>query len=191
MAVTALVLCGGSSRRLGRDKLAEPLGSSTVLDVTLAGLPAAWPVVCVGPDRPTVRPVTWTVEQPPGGGPVPAIAAGLALVTTAVVVVIAGDMPFAGPWAVRLADAVAATPTQAVDTVDAVAARDGDDRLNPLLCAYRTASLRAAMPQDPAGRPAQQLLLGLPHDTLRVPGVDAVDVDTAEALAAARRRVGP
>ena len=78
---------------MGRDKLAEPLGSATVLDVTLAGLPAGWPVVCVGPERPTARPVTWTVEQPPGGGPVPAIAAGLAHVTTPVVVVLAGDMP--------------------------------------------------------------------------------------------------
>ncbi|MEP6630240.1 MAG: NTP transferase domain-containing protein [Lapillicoccus sp.] len=185
MDVTALVLCGGSSRRLGRDKLAEPLGSTTVLDVTLAGLPVQWSVVCVGPERPTARGVAWTLEQPPGGGPVPAIAAGLAQVTTPVVVVIAGDMPFAGPWAVRLADAVAAS------AVDAVAARDGDDRLNPLLCAYRTASLRAAMPLDPAGRPARQLLLGLGHDTLRVPEVDAVDVDTPEALAAARRRVGP
>ncbi len=182
---TVVVLCGGSSRRLGRDKLAEPLGATTVLDVTLAGLPAGWPVVCVGPERSTERAVTWTVEEPPGGGPVPAIAAGLAHVTTPVVVVLAGDMPFAGPWAVRLADAVAAS------LAEAMAARDGDDRLNPLLCAYRTSALRAAIPLDPAGRPARQLLLSLEHGMLRVPTADAVDVDTPEALAAARRRVGP
>jgi molybdopterin-guanine dinucleotide biosynthesis protein A len=187
MAPTALVLCGGSSRRLGRDKLAEPLGASTVLDVTLAGLPAAWPVVAVGPERPTTRPVRWTAEHPPGGGPLAAIAAGLALVETQVVVVLAGDMPFAGPLAADLATAL-----ERRSGLDAVAATtDEGGRENPLLAAYRTAAVRQALPPDPRHGRARALLDALDHDGLLVPAAEAADVDTPEALAAARRRVAP
>jgi len=190
-AVTALVLCGGRSSRYASsglvDKTDEPLGDTTVLGHLLRDLPSDWPVVGVGRRRPLDRPVRWTLEEPPGGGPVPAIAAGLAQVATPVVVVLAGDMPFAAPWAVRLADAAAA----AASLADAVAARDGDGRLNPLLCAYRTAPLRTVMPLDPTNQPARQLLLALDHSTVRVPEEDAVDIDTPEALAAARRRVDP
>ena len=39
--VTVVVLAGGESRRFGSDKLAAPLGGSTVLDHVVAGLPAA------------------------------------------------------------------------------------------------------------------------------------------------------
>lgn len=102
--VTAVVLCGGESRRLGHgDKTQAALGSGTVLDALLRDLPAEWPVVAVGPQRETVRDVRWAREEPPGGGPVAAIAAGVACTTTPLVVVIGGDMPFAGVAAVALA----------------------------------------------------------------------------------------
>lgn len=183
-AVTTIVLCGGSSRRLGTDKLAAPLGRSTVLDTCLAGLPKTWPVVAVGPERATDRPVAWTVETPPGGGPLAAIAAGLALVASETVVVLAGDMPFAGPLVVALVAALTDRPE-----ADAVAAADGEGGANPLLAAYRTEALRHAMPGDPAGGRARLLLEALATSPLTVAGEDTVDVDTPEALAAARRRV--
>jgi molybdopterin-guanine dinucleotide biosynthesis protein A len=187
MSVTALVLCGGSSRRLGRDKLAEPLGPSTVLDVTLAGLPGGWPVVAVGPQRPTERPVAWTVEHPPGGGPLAAIAAGVALIQSDVLVVLAGDMPFAGPCAAALAAALLEDAS-----LDAVAATTGvGGPPNPLLAAYRTRAVRRALPDEPRDGRARTLLDALPHRSLVVPAADAVDVDTPDALAAARRRVDP
>lgn len=183
-SVTAVVLCGGSSRRLGTDKLAEALGATTVLDTCLAGLPAAWPIVAVGPERATQRPVAWTVEAPPGGGPLAAIAAGLAQVTTDIAVVLAGDMPFAG----TLVDGLATALTDHPGT-DAVAAADRAGRTNPLLAAYRTEALRRALPADPAGGRARLLLERLGAVPLEVVPEDAMDVDTAEALAAARRRV--
>ena len=183
-SATAVVLCGGSSRRLGTDKLGAALGDSTVLDTCLAGLPQSWPVVAVGPERSTHRPVTWTVESPPGGGPLAAVAAGVALVTTDVVVVLAGDMPFAGSLVEALTGALTDRPG-----TDAVAAVDGAGRTNPLLGAYRTAALRRALPDDPAGGRARVLLEALVTDPLTVAPEDAVDVDTPEALAAARRRV--
>ena len=183
-AATALVLCGGTSRRLGTDKLAASLGRSTVLDTCLAGVPASWPVVAVGPQRVTQRPVVWAVETPAGGGPLAAIAAGLARVATDVVVVLAGDMPFAGSLVEALAVELADRPA-----TDVVTAADGAGRTNPLLAAYRTEALRDALPVDPAGGRARLLLETLATSPLAVPEEDTVDVDTAEALAAARRRV--
>lgn len=183
--VTVVVLCGGSSQRLGMDKLGAALGRSTVLDTCLADLPQLWPVVAVGPERATRRPVTWAVETPPGGGPLAAIAAGLALVTTDLVVVVAGDMPFVGSLVAPLAAALADRPA-----TGAVAAADGAGRTNPLLAAYRTTALLRAMPDDPAGGRARVLLESLATSPLTVAPEDAVDVDTPEALAAARRRVG-
>ncbi len=187
MTVTAVVLCGGQSRRLGRDKTAEALGDTTVLDHLLDALPQAWLVVVVGATRPTTRPVTWAREDPPGGGPLAATAAGLALATGDLIVVIAGDMPFAAPAASRLVSALV-TAIENDAGLDAVTASDGDGRPNPLLTAYRTEVVRHALPSDPAGRPARWLLDRVRAGTLAVDAHEALDVDTAEALAEARRR---
>ena len=95
--LTVVVLAGGESRRFGSDKLAAPLAGTTVLDHLLGSLPQEWAVIAVGEQRPTPRPLTWTREYPPGGGPLAGIAAGLALVTTDLTAVVAGDMPYAVP----------------------------------------------------------------------------------------------
>ncbi|HEU5000655.1 MAG TPA: NTP transferase domain-containing protein [Lapillicoccus sp.] len=179
---TALVLCGGDSTRLGTDKIAAALGGTTVLDHLLDALPPTWPVVAVGPERPTHRAVRWTRESPAGGGPTAGVAAGLALVETELVVVVAGDLPFAGPAAVGLVEALRRDPA-----TDAVAAVD-HSRPNPLLAAYRSARLRAVLPDPPGGRPARALL-DLTHSLLAVPDETVLDVDTPEALAAARHRL--
>ena len=130
--VTVVVLAGGESRRFGSDKLAAPLGGSTVLDHVVAGLPAAWPLVVVGAARPTVGEVAWTREDPPGGGPLAAVEAGLALVRTGILVVVAGDMPFAGSVVRTLVDAL----REAAPGVVAAVGLDEDGVPNPLLAAY-------------------------------------------------------
>jgi molybdopterin-guanine dinucleotide biosynthesis protein A len=130
--------------------------------------------------------VVWTREVPVGGGPVAGIAAGLALVATDAVVVVAGDMPFAGPWLTRLVLALNEGPT-----LTAVVATDEAGRVNPLLGAYRIEALRAALPGRPADQPARRLLDTLEVATLLVPDDDSLDVDTAEQLAAARSRLAP
>ncbi len=132
------------------------------------------------------RSVTWVREEPPGGGPLAAIAAGLGCVTTDLVVVIAGDMPFAGTAAARLSDALVDDPS-----VDAVAASDAAGRVNPLLAAYRSETLRSALPPDPAGAPARHVLRTLAHATLATVGDEALDVDTPQALEVARHRLEP
>ncbi len=103
--VTAIVLCGGRSRRFGEDKTQAALHGRPVLDWLLDSLPGGWDVICVGHERPTTRAgVRWTREDPAGGGPVAALAAGLALVSAPTVVLLGGDMPFAGAAAARLAE---------------------------------------------------------------------------------------
>ena len=177
--VTALVLAGGESRRFGSDKLVAPLHGTTVLEHLLASLPPHWPVVVVGAERPTVRPVRWTSEDPPGGGPLAGIEAGLALVRTEFVVIVAGDMPYAGAAATDLVAALGKQPP----TVEAVVARDDSGHANPLFAAYRVAAVREALPQSARDRPAK-LLLALPYSVVSVEGRAARDVDTSSDLEA-------
>ena len=92
--VTVVVLAGGTSRRFGSDKLDARLRGLTVLGSVVGSLPARWPVVVVGPPRDCGRAVTWTREDPPGGGPLAGVAAGVDVVQTEIVAVVAGDMPF-------------------------------------------------------------------------------------------------
>lgn len=177
--VTVVVLAGGGSRRFGSDKLAAPLAGSTVIDHLLAGLPAGWPVVAVGAARPAVRDVAWTREDPPGGGPLAAVESGLALVRTGILVVVAGDMPFAGSAVRTLVDALRKAPRGVVAAV----ATDEDGVPNPLLAAYRADAVREVLPHPCHGRPARSLLR-LPHVEVTLRGQAVGDVDTPADLEA-------
>ncbi len=176
-AVTALVVAGGMSTRFGSDKLAAPLHGTPLLDHLLLGLPAGWPVVVVGARRDTPREVGWTREEPPGGGPLAGIAAGLERVATELVAVVAGDMPHAAAALTGLADVLRTAPPE----VAAAVATDREAVANPLLAVYRTEAVRGALPEDPRGTPARSLL-ALPHVEVAVPGVQALDVDTPADL---------
>ena len=199
----------------GGDKTKALVGAVRVLDHLLGDLPPGWPVCCVGEPRPTVRPVRWTREQPPGGGPVAAMAAGLraldergAAAGTTVTLVLAGDQPFAGSLAERLVttlhdrpsdvDAVAAVGARpadrpaGVDAPPAVAAGDHDPRRREqlLLAAYRTDRLRAVLARAAASGAGVYATLGvLRVETLAAQEALLLDVDTPEALREARRRV--
>ena len=175
--VTVVVLAGGTSRRFGSDKLAAPLHGSTVLDTVLVSLPHDWPVVVVGPTRDCARPVVWAREDPPGGGPLAGVAAGVGEVGTGLVAVVAGDMPYAGPALAVLVAALRTAPPE----VGAVVAVDAHGVANPLLAAYRVEALRAALPEPTADRPAK-LLLEVAHVEVRVEGPAGRDVDTPEDL---------
>lgn len=185
--MTALVLCGGASARHGGvDKTAQDLGGSSVLGRLVAALPDGWPIVCVGTPRPLPCPVDWTCEDPPRGGPVAGIAAGLLLVDSRVTLLLAGDLPFAGPLAADLGDALARAPGD----VDGVQALDVDGEGQVLLAAYRTAALRAVIPADPGrarGRGVHRVLRTLRVKTRPVPAEAAWDLDTPADLSRARQ----
>src|SRR5262245_8227421 len=68
------------------------VGGKPLLRNVIDALEAADPVIVVGPERAGLPKVVWTREIPPGGGPVAALAAGLALVRRPLVAVLAGDL---------------------------------------------------------------------------------------------------
>ena len=199
-----IVLCGGTSRRLGGvDKTRESLSGTTVLDYLLADLPPGWPVVCVGEMRATTRSVQWCRESPAGGGPVAGIAAGLELTRhlgaatdhganpdiampgNAICVVVGGDMPFAAAALPTLVDALNAQPA-----LDAVLASDPDGRRQPLLAAYRFEALRTALPRESGGARLMAVVDALVVGTVPCDSHTVLDVDTPEALEEARHIVG-
>lgn len=174
--VTALVLCGGASRRFGSDKTAALLHGRTLLDHVLDGLPPEWPVLCVGAERPTRREARWVREDPPGGGPLAGIVAGGRAAATPLLAVLAADMPYAGEVAARLIQALVAD-----GSVAAVCARDDSGQVNPLLAAYRRRELLYLIGDSGHDR-AAKTLLRLPHAVLDVSGPAAADVDYPEDL---------
>jgi molybdopterin-guanine dinucleotide biosynthesis protein A len=166
----AVVLAGGAARRLGgADKPALPVGGRMLLDRVLAACAAAEGTVVVGPRRPTARQVRWTREQPAGGGPLPALAAGLAALGAEagwpdagrsggvasdgqgrpeVVLLLAADLPFLTASTVNaLADALTADREKRTEEEDGtewegVMLTDADGRDQPLAAAYRIEPLR-------------------------------------------------
>jgi molybdopterin-guanine dinucleotide biosynthesis protein A len=182
-----IVPAGGAAGRLGgADKPGLEVGGRTLLDRVLTAAAGAATTVVVGPARPTAAPgVRWTREDPPGGGPVAAVAAGLVHVTADRVLLLAADLPFLDAGTVgRLVAALDRPGTEAAVLVDAT----GRDQ--PLAGAYRTAALRASLAAlgDPAGLPLRRLTGPLATTRLADPAGAAYDCDTWEALARARER---
>ena len=172
----ALVLAGGEARRLGgADKPALLVGGRTLLDRVLGACADAARTVVVGPERPTERPVVWTREDPPGGGPVPALAAGLREVDAERVVLLAADLPFLTNDVVHLL----------LERAPAVLT---DGHREQWLCgAWLTAELRRAV--DGAGARLSALLEERrpAKITWEGPGAPWTDCDTEEELQEARR----
>lgn len=107
----AVVLAGGTAARLdGADKSSVEYAGRTLLEHALEALVDVDEVVVVGPQVPTTRPVTFTREDPPLGGPVAGLLAGREALarTPDLLVVLAVDMPRVSAWTVRrLREAVA------------------------------------------------------------------------------------
>lgn len=182
----AVVLAGGAGRRLGGvDKPGLRVGAFTLLDRALFATGTANPIVVVGPERPTERTVRWCQEEPPGGGPVAALAAGLAGLRDDIeVVVLAADLPEIGPDTVTgLRFALARNPD-----ADGAVLVDADGHRQWLTGVWKINALRAALPAEPAGASLQATLSGL--TVVEVPARDweAFDVDTPDDLDQARGR---
>lgn len=185
----AVVLAGGGARRLdGADKPALEIAGTALLDLVLVACADAGRTVCVGPQRPTVRPVRWTREDPAGGGPAAALAAGLEHVSAERVLVLAADLPFLNAGLVRAL-------VQAAGAADGAVLADADGRDQWLAACYQHAALRAGLGRlraergDLAGASLRALLS--PLDLRRVADPDGLgfDCDTWEDVRHVRRLV--
>jgi molybdopterin-guanine dinucleotide biosynthesis protein A len=166
----AVILAGGAARRLGGvSKPLLPVGGRPMLDRVLAAVAGADQRIVVGPATlPVPAGVARVSEQPPGGGPVAALAAGLPLVDQPAVALLAADLPFLDQPAVdQLLGALArdegalAGPAATPSTVDGVVFVDESGRRQTLCGVWWAESLRAALPAEPAGVPLRVLLAGL------------------------------
>lgn len=184
----AIILTGGTAVRMdGADKAAIELDGVTLLERALAATMSAIEVVVVGEQVLTSRPVTWTREDPVGGGPASGLLAGLDrfLVPPDVVAVLAVDMPKVNAGTIaRLTWAV-----EGDSSYDGAMLEDADGRAQPLCGVYRVSSLRRVRPEsleEEHGLPVRTLLAHL--ILARVPSVgdEARDIDTWEDLTALR-----
>jgi molybdopterin-guanine dinucleotide biosynthesis protein A len=186
----AVVLAGGAARRLGGvDKPGVRVGGRALLDRVLAACSDAHTTVVVADPRPTARPVTWAREEPPGGGPLAALDAGLRHTTAEEVVVLSADLPFLGGATVRrLLTALRACGA------DGVLLTDADGRDQPLVAAYRAPALRrelAALRDQHSGLtglPLRRLTAALDLTRVLDP-VASFDCDTWDDIATARARI--
>ncbi|MGZ4428028.1 MAG: molybdenum cofactor guanylyltransferase [Nocardioidaceae bacterium] len=184
----AVVLAGGQAVRMGGlDKASIEIDGVTLLERALAATMSAVEVVVVGEQVPTTRPVTWTREDPAGGGPAAGLLAGLDrfLVPPDLLCVLAVDMPRVNAGTVaRLTWAVEAAP------VDGAVLVDDTGRAQPLAAVYRRTALAAARPANPEqehGLAVRSLLASLHLVEVPCVGEEARDVDTWEDLRALRR----
>jgi molybdenum cofactor guanylyltransferase len=174
--VTAVVLAGGASRRFPPDKLAQLVSDEPLLNHTLASLPQEFVVVVVGSVREVARPVIFTSEDPPGGGPAAALVAGVrrALAEPSdTIVTLPADAPLGGQAAGTLLSRLESEPS-----TEAVVGVDAHGQEQPLQLALRLPAARAlvaaAGPGGAAGVSARRLL-----DALR-PGLITQELATAE-----------
>lgn len=180
----AVVLAGGGARRLGgTDKPALEIGGISLLDRVLAACEGAASVTVVGPPRPVNRPVVFTREFPPGGGPVPALAAGMTVGSAELVAVFAADLPFLD------AEAVALLRTSL--TGDAALFTDARGKDQLLAGIYRRNALGAALAAVPELRGARLSSVIGQLEVTRIPDTRGVtaDCDTWDAVHAARALV--
>ena len=214
MTTAGVVLTGGRSTRMGRDKASLAWRGTTLLDHVLGVLADAvdGPLVVVGAaDRPAppvvpARSRVVAVADPrPGGGPLMGIAAGLTAAAAAgaeVGFVASVDLPLLHPTYVRAVAAVVAPPVE-------VALPVLHGHRQPLAAAYDTAlGARASrLLDDGASRPGQlfaassvrelsaaDLFAGETGAALAAldPDLDAVrGANTPEELAELRRRADP
>ena len=188
----AVVLAGGTGRRLGGvDKAGLVVAGVPMLDRVLLAAAAARHTVVVGESRPTVRNVRWTREDPPGGGPLAGLAAGVSALTSIAesdvkslpVVVLATDLPWLRP--VDIDRLIAAL--DADSGVEAAVFSDPEGRMQPLAAAYRIRPIRAALAAvEPVhAKPVKLVLHALTVVTVPDRGA-AGDCDTPDQLAAVR-----
>ena len=193
--VAGIVLTGGRSRRMGRDKCAIVLDGRTLLQRVVDALDGAVDELLVvgSPGRPplevrSTRPLRALADPEPHGGPLVGIATGLAATTAPVTLIVACDLPYLAPPLLRLLAARAGAGAQLV-----VPLRGGEPQL--LCAAWRREALDTVRDHLEAGDRAVAAVLDdlqaelLPPEAYAAADPDGrsfVNLNTPEQLAAER-----
>ena len=162
----AVILAGGAARRLGgAAKPLLPVGGRPMLDRVLAAVADAAVTVVVGPAGLAVPPGVLRVsEEPPGGGPVAALAAGISAIdretgrATEATALLAADLPFLTPEAIADLRTILEN-----STVDGAVFVDDEGRRQTLCGVWRTVALRRRLGEVPEhhGAALRHFLAGL------------------------------
>gem|GEM_PF-1199108 len=206
----SMIIGGGQSQRMGQDKSGLKIEGRTLLERTIDALSFSSEILVVAPPaaleaKPDWPPVRFTQEDPPFGGPVAGLVAGVAawshLPGSQQVIILPVDMPKPAPAAQRLAaadlsaqaargpDGVAGDAAGAVDEpagamreLDGAVLEDEEGWPQYLLGRYRLAALRRAAQElgDPRNKSMRRFgrLLNVAH--IPMANTDLVDVDTPE-----------
>ncbi len=183
-----IVVAGGSSQRMGgTDKALMQVGEKSYLQHVISeATPHCVETVIVGPRRDLYpdNVVNWTMEDPPGAGPLAGLAAGFTALRSQAThcAVLSCDAPFAGRALPKLFAHLIALRHQG-NAYDAVLAQDTAGYPQPLIAVYdRTAASYALKRLQAADRinnsPLRLLERTLKTTTLEISGVESMDVDT-------------
>jgi molybdopterin-guanine dinucleotide biosynthesis protein A len=189
--IGAVILTGGTAVRLdGVDKASIELGGLTLLEHALGAMLDVDEVVVVGDPVPTTRPVTFTREDPVGGGPAAGVLAGLRSFARRpdLLVVLAVDMPLVTSATIRrLLDAA----TREVP-LDGAALIDSGRKLQYLCAVYAVAALESARPsyEEEHGLSMRRLVATLRVEHVPAFGPETRDIDSWEDLLAMRETFG-
>jgi molybdenum cofactor guanylyltransferase len=138
-----IVLAGGQSRRMGRDKARLPAGTTTLVERIIVRLsPMVDEVIVAGGSFPDLDGVRVVADDRPGAGPLTGIAAGLRALPGEVGWVVACDLPDVDPRVGELlfglaadVDAVVPRPKTRPEALCAVYRRRLVPRIEGLLAA--------------------------------------------------------
>lgn len=149
----AVILSGGRSSRMGRDKAELPLGGETFLDRLTTGLTPLFDRVYVSVDRPGRYPGRRELpDLRPGQGPLAGLEAAFRSTAAEAVFLAAVDLPFAAP-------ALAAKVLERVGEGDACVIRRRDGTAEPLFALYRRSCMGPLTDCLDQGRRAVMALL--------------------------------
>jgi molybdopterin-guanine dinucleotide biosynthesis protein A len=184
----AVLLAGGRGSRLGGVAKAEVmLAGRALIDRVLDAAAHARSTVIVGPPERSRIGVSTVLEEPPGGGPVAGLWAGVEELDhrhpydDAAVLVLACDVPLAYRAVPGLLAALAGDSQH-----DGARLVDKDGRAQSLVAIYRRAPLRAALDRLPDrghGCSMGQLLAGLTLTPVADAGGHGTDADTWDDVA--------
>lgn len=148
MHITTVILTGGRSRRMGRDKGNLPVGEGTLLERMIGRWTGVFDAVAVSVgegERPLPAGVTALLDRHPGAGPMAGLEAALAELETDAVFLTAVDMPFGDA-------ALARWMAERMGQADVCTIRRGGGRPEPLFALYRKSCLPAITRSLEAGR---------------------------------------